>query len=82
MSAIGHRTPKDSNPADVAREMFSQAKAAALQHVESLQAAIARVHALSNEIAGAADIYPWPIKDFSRRLGEDLLWRENTVGPR
>jgi hypothetical protein len=62
-----------------ARQLFQAARAASLDHVSALQAAIAGVEALLDDVVEGGAIYAPGLSDFAGRLREDLFWRAKTL---
>jgi hypothetical protein len=66
-------------PAERARRLMADARAASSEHLDALQAAIGTVIALSQEVVAGGGLYDAGLNDFARRMAEDLLWRAKTL---
>ena len=64
-----------SSPSERARLLMHAARAAAVEQLEALNAAIKVVRELSLEVIDGGDAYDVGIRDLAARLSEDLLWR-------
>jgi hypothetical protein len=58
-------------PADRIRRLQAEARALALQHIESLAAALGEASRIAAEIAEGGDLYPVGARELSRRLADD-----------
>jgi len=67
------------SPAERARLLMREARAAALEQLEALDAAISVVRQLSLDVAQGGDIYGVGVRDLAARLAEDLLWRGKSL---
>ena len=66
-------------PGDRARKLLLEARAASLEHIEMLQAAIASTRELAQGVVEGGDLYGPGLHEFSRILVEDLLWRSKNL---
>ena len=64
-----------SSPGERARLLLREARAAAIEQLELLQASIQVVRDLSLEVRAGGDAYAVGVRDLAARLAEDLLWR-------
>jgi hypothetical protein len=65
--------------AERARRLLAQAKAVSLEHLEALHASLAQTRALAEAVVQGGELYGPGLHDFTRRMAEDLLWRERTL---
>ncbi len=56
-----------------------EAKAASMEHLEALEAALASARILAQDVIDGGDLYGPGLHEFSRTLAEDLLWRSKTL---
>jgi hypothetical protein len=68
-----------STPAERARLLMREARAAAVEQLGILGAAIKVVRDLSLEVLDGDDAYSAGIRDLTARLSEDLLWRGKSL---
>jgi len=66
-------------PAERAQRLLLEARAASLEHLAALQAAIGQAHALAEAAAEGGEVYPVGAQDFARRLTEELFWRGKSL---
>ena len=66
-------------PAERARKLMMDARAASLEHLDALQAAIASTRELAQGVLDGGDLYSPGVHEFSRILAEDLLWRSKNL---
>jgi hypothetical protein len=66
-------------PAERARRLMADARAASLEHLDALQAAIGTVISLSEAVVDGGGLYDAGLNDFARRIADDLLWRAKTL---
>jgi hypothetical protein len=66
-------------PAVRARELLREARAAAVEHLEALAAAIHAVHDLAEDVTLGGDAYSVGVRDLAHRLAEDLLGRVGSL---
>lgn len=78
VAALAQQTRPNAR-GDAAAALLQQAKAASLQNLRAFQGAIRETRELAQAVAAGGELYPWPLQDFARRLGEDLSWREKTL---
>lgn len=62
-------------PADRARALLQESRAAALEHLGALETAIRLVRDLSAEVLQGGDAYSVGVRELAAQLAEDLLWR-------
>lgn len=67
------------SPSHRARRLLAEAKAAALEHTSSLEAALESVAALATEISEGGDAYPVGVRELSRQLMDDTVSRLQTL---
>ena len=67
------------SPADRARNLMMQAKAASLEHLDALEASIAQTQQLAQAVVDGGDLYGPGVHEFSRRLAEDLIWTSKNL---
>ncbi|HTI66997.1 MAG TPA: hypothetical protein VL460_05545 [Caulobacteraceae bacterium] len=67
------------SPSARALRLYAEAREAAMEQVRIVEHAIARVIALSEEIAEGGEVYPAGVRDLCRRLGGDLTSRAATL---
>ncbi len=77
--AVVQSQPKAEGPADRAKRLQSEAKAAALEHIASVESALGALIEVSAEVGDAGDIYPAGVRDLCRRMAEDLAARMQTL---
>jgi len=68
----------DSPGARLSRLMM-EAHQAADEQVKALEDALLNIAYLSAEIAEGGEIYPVGVRELCRRLGEDSVWRAQTL---
>jgi len=68
-----------SPPGLKARRLYEEARAASLEHLRALEAALGQVRTLTDAIVEAGDLYAPGVSQFATRLGEDLFWRAKTL---
>ncbi|HEX3915757.1 MAG TPA: hypothetical protein VHW60_00345 [Caulobacteraceae bacterium] len=68
-----------SPPALKARQLFDEARAASLEHLQSLGVAIERVRELAAAVVEGGDLYAPGLRELARQLDEDLLWKSRTL---
>jgi hypothetical protein len=66
-------------PALKAHQLFQEARSVSVEHLRSLQAAIAMVREMSIAVVEGGDLYAPGLHDFAGRLSEDLFWRSKTL---
>ncbi len=66
-------------PGERARRLLLEARAASLEHVQALEAAIASARDLAQGVVDGGDLYGPGLHEFSRILVEDLLWRSKNL---
>ena len=66
-------------PGERARKLMMDARAASIEHLEALEAAIASARELAQGVIDGGDLYGPGLHEFSRTLAEDLLWRSKTL---
>lgn len=71
--------PDAATPAERARLLMQEARFAAIEHLETLEAAIKVVRDLSTEVLQSGDLYPVGVRDLAAHLAEDLLWRGKSL---
>lgn len=71
--------PEASAPALRARQLLSEARAAAAEHLELLQASIEVVRGLSLDVRDGGEAFPVGLRELAAQLAEDLLWRGKTI---
>jgi hypothetical protein len=62
-----------------ARQLFKDAQVASLEHLRTLESAIATVRELSDEIVRGGDLYAPGLRELARTLAEDLFWKAKTL---
>ena len=83
--APGQKRPRPSlgvietAPADRARVLYEEARAAAREHLAALSAAIAAVRDLCLAVVDGGDLYAPGLRDLAGRLAEDLFWKTKTL---
>jgi hypothetical protein len=77
--AVVPSQPHAERPAERAKRLQAEAKAAALEHIASVEAALSALIEVSAEIGDASDIYPAGVRDLCRRMAEDLSARMQTL---
>ena len=68
-----------ASPAQRAHRLMAEARAAAVEQLEALDAAIMVVRELSLDVLQGGDIYSVGVRDLAARLAEDLLWRGKSL---
>jgi hypothetical protein len=68
-----------STPGQRARLLMREARAAAIEQLEALDAAIKVVRDLSREVGQGGDAHSVGVRDLAARLAEDLLWRGKSL---
>ena len=68
-----------SAPGERARLLMREARFSAVEHLDTLDAAIQAVRDLSLEVLEGGDAYGVGVRDLAARLAEDLLWRGKTL---
>ena len=68
-----------ASPGERARLLMHEARAAAVEQLEALDAAILVARELSLDVLRGGDIYGVGIRDLAARLAEDLLWRGKSL---
>jgi hypothetical protein len=66
-------------PAVRARHLLEEARAASLEHLRALQAAVATVRDLSDEVVRGGDLYAPGLHELAKNLSEDLFWKSKTL---
>jgi hypothetical protein len=66
-------------PGERARKLMMEAKAASLEHLEALEAALASARDLAQGVIDGGELYGPGLHEFSRTLAEDVLWRAKTL---
>ncbi len=69
----------EESPAARAAKLYAEARGAAMEQVRIVEDSLAKVVALSAEIAEGGDVYPVGVRDLCRRLAEDLAARTATL---
>jgi hypothetical protein len=69
----------EESPAARAIKLYAEARGAALEQVRIVEDSLARVIALSAEIAEGGEVYPAGVRDLCRRLADDLASRSATL---
>jgi hypothetical protein len=72
---IEARPPASATAAERARKLLLESRAAAVEHVEALEAAIKVVRELCSGVLDGGDAYSVGVRDLAAQLAEDLLWR-------
>lgn len=62
-----------------AQRLLAEARAAAMEQVQELDAALAGVAELSAQVAEGGDAYPAAIRDLCRRLSEETPLKAQTL---
>lgn len=62
-----------------ARQLFQEARRASLEHVGALQAAMASVQLLLDDVVEAGEVYTPGLGAFAARLAEDLFWKSKNL---
>jgi hypothetical protein len=68
-----------ATPAERARLLLQAARAAAVEQLDALDAAIKVVRSLSLEVLDGGDAYSAGVRDLAAHLSEDLLWRGKSL---
>jgi len=68
-----------ASPALRARQLMAEARAAAVEQLEALDAAMVAVRELSLDVLQGGDLYSVGVRDLAARLAEDLLWRGKSL---
>ena len=66
-------------PAARAVKLYAEARGAAMEQVRIVEDSLAKVIALSAEIAEGGEVYPVGVRDLCRRLADDLASRVATL---
>lgn len=66
-------------PGERASQLMREARSAAIEHLEALDAAINVVRDLSLDVARGGELYGAGVRDLTARLAEDLLWRSKNL---
>jgi len=66
-------------PGQRARLLMFEARTAAVEQIETLEAAIQVVRDLSLAVAQGGALYGVGVRDLAARLAEDLLWRGKSL---
>lgn len=66
-------------PAARARHLLEEAKLVSLEHLRALQAAVATVRDLADEVVGGGDLYAPGLHELAKNLSEDLFWKSKTL---
>jgi hypothetical protein len=75
---VQNQTAPES-PAARARQLYAEARSAAMEQVRAVEQSLERVIALAGEISEGGDIYPVGVRDLCRRLTADLAARTATL---
>jgi hypothetical protein len=62
-----------------ARQLFEEAKAAAFEHMRALEASVAAVRDLAAEVGDGGEVYSPGVRDFAKKLSEELFWKAKTL---
>ena len=62
-----------------ARLLMREARSAAIEHLEALEAALRVARDLSLEVVQGGDAYGVGVRELASRMAEDLLWRGKTL---
>jgi hypothetical protein len=65
--------------AERVQSLLLEAKTAALEHLDALQAAIGQTHDLAAAVADGGDAYAVGVQAYARRLTEELFWRGKSL---
>jgi hypothetical protein len=68
-----------ASPAERARQLMQEARAAALDHLQALQQSMGATRSLAETVAANGDLYGAGLQDLARRLAEELEWRAKTL---
>lgn len=77
--AVVPSLPQAEGPAERAKRLQAEAKAAALEHIASVEAALSALIEVSAEVGDAGDVYPAGVRDLCRRMAEDCSARMQTL---
>ncbi len=66
-------------PAARAHRLMDEARLAAAEQIDALEASIAVVVRLAEEIAQGGDVYPAGARELSRRLSEEMGFKSQTL---
>jgi hypothetical protein len=77
--AVVPSQPQAEGPAERAKRLQAEARAAALEHIATVEAALSTLIDLSAEVGDASDVYPAGVRDLCRRMSEDLGARMQTL---
>ena len=69
----------EESPAARAVKLYAEARSAAMEQVRVVEDSLAKVIALSAEIAEGGDVYPVGVRDLCRRMADDLASRVATL---
>lgn len=62
-----------------AMRLLAEARAAADEHVQSLEHALALVATLSAEVSEGGDAYPVGVRDIAKKISGDAVWCAQTL---
>ena len=79
LRAEGSPDDTTTSPGERARVLMREARGAALEQLETLEAAIQVVRDLALDVTVGADAYGVGVRDLASRLAEDLLWRGKSL---
>ncbi len=68
-----------TSPGERASLLMHEARTAAVEQLEILEAAIHLVRDISLAVAQGGDLYGAGVRDLAARLAEDLLWRGKSL---
>ena len=66
-------------PAVKARQLFEEARAISLDHLRALDIEMTSVCDLLDAVAEGGELYAPGLRDFARKLGEDLSYKTKTL---
>ena len=66
-------------PAVKARQLFEEARVISLDHLRALDQEMTTMCDLLDAVAGGGDLYAPGLREFARKLTEDLSWKTKTL---
>lgn len=72
-------TDATSSPGERTRLLMREARAAAIEQLEALEAAVRVARDLSLDVLQAGDAHGVGVRELATRLAEDLLWRGKSL---
>ena len=67
------------SPSNRAKRLMAEARAAAIEHVTSLEGAMEAVASLAADVADGGDAYPVGVRELARQLSDETYSRLQTL---